>query len=645
MEILIIVTLIYLYNFLMRYVFKFNVNKSILCCGIGAYVGKDPANASSVKILGIYNVLRGSDACGIVVDNRISRGVKDLANFTNFIESKNIHCRDTDNNKVVLLHTRNASNKTTKNEMDCTHPFVISDKKGKPVLVGVHNGFISNADDLAKDYKVKEEKVDSKTLLTILAKQRKDTNPYKVLEEYEGAAVLLWYFVDEPNCLYIWKGGSKKYVNSDEVEEERPLFMYREKDDSGKFKDNYYFSSIKESLLAINGDTAYAKTDVDQEPTVSSIPMNCVIKVIPGSKYNIIPISRVVEKYSSTIVTATNSSYYPKTSSTSSFTKDSSSLTDKDKMSMSFVSYPKCKMAQNPIKSSSGSILIDNEPHIHNFQKIKNKVYFRAGRYYQNGHMLGKNLMDSYVIKYLDIDGCPKDHKDFNSEGAQDYYFYQGLLCLNKECAEKIVTLAKNGKLYLATATLEIDYAVLSKLIWGFAQKPGDTTNCARHGGNTSEYWANGKYYPMFDYDRVYFYKTGAFVKAEYVGELSAAAKKSVWEEFEKQAASSVYKFQYEYTNAYTTLPISKDGESTNNLVDDTINEEIINGIYDIQSSIKSVLNKLDSIPDDTKYANLKTLLKINQKNLRAKLVDLKPNNEDDSSDDSLNYVKGLLYS
>ena len=87
-------------------------------------------------------------------------------------------------------------------------------------------------------------KIDSEILLEIIY----STGKYHVLSEYIGAAALLFTNTHEPNVAYVWKGASKMYnYASSKVEEERPLFYYKEN------KNSLYISSIKDSLLTIGG--------------------------------------------------------------------------------------------------------------------------------------------------------------------------------------------------------------------------------------------------------------------------------------------------------------------------------------------------------------------------------------------------------
>lgn len=104
----------------------------------------------------------------------------------------------------------------------------------------VHNGTIRDTFNLCKKYEIDDKglNVDSQKLYTIIANKGLD-----VLNNYEGAAALVWTDVNNPNIMYAYHGKSKEYKTGPE-KEERPLFFMCA--DEG-----VYFSSLENSLLAI----------------------------------------------------------------------------------------------------------------------------------------------------------------------------------------------------------------------------------------------------------------------------------------------------------------------------------------------------------------------------------------------------------
>jgi len=551
-------------------------------CGLSGYIGNEPANIDKLKILGIYNVTRGTDSCGIVINDKVCKGVKEDANFTNFIEKKNLSTHEKHNNYNVLIHTRNASVKSTKDDIDCAHPFVIRNKKGKTVLIGVHNGFISNEDEIAKEYKVKEEKVDSQTILSILAKAKYDPKYFNVLKDYEGAAALAWYYVDEPNTMYLWKGASKKYAGTETLEEERPLFIYRVKDSKGKFTDNYYFSSIKESLYAIGGEPGFSKEHTDKEPTVFSLQANMLVTIKPGEKLKMRKIERTITN--SSVYGYSNTNY----SSYSSYKPSGKTdTTAREKLMKMFEGYPVTKWRNVSINTTAGKPIVDNEPYYFDQQKITDKIYFHRGRYWRNGHLVGK--YETCVSLELDIDGYPKGNTSCDTESIDTYYFFHGFLLLSKESAKEIDELSQSGRIWENKEKGLINTGLLKEHVFGWCANFKDTTQRAQMKGS---YWANGDFIPMFDYDRKFNFISGGLNSVKFGITPS--------ERFE-----TIKKFEGVINPKIISLPqVLQKVEVSSDL-----NEDIVNHAQDVMSSINSTLDKMKDVKDESKYKTLFNIL------------------------------------
>lgn len=606
-------------------------------CGVSGGVSKKPLNIDKLKILGIYNVTRGTDSCGMALNNEVVKGVGTVSNFTNFIEEKIINTRESDENYTVLIHTRNASNKSTKEDLECAHPFEIKNKKGKVVLIGMHNGVISNETEIATKYGVKEEKVDSKTLLSIIAKAKNDDKMYDVLKDYEGAAVLVWYYPEEPNTIFLWKGASKKWANSTELEEERPLYLYRVKDDNGKFTDEFYFSSIKESLLAIGGDAGFRDSDVDKEPSIKSVESNCIIKITPGEKYKIRVIKRVQE---SNNYGTTYYSHMTKPAGKINVKTPKKNLHQANKESMlrTFVNYPFKKIKTNIKLGSNDCVLIDNEPFIHDFHTSGNKVYFLRGRYWQNGHMIGGTEKNNYVTREIDIDGYPKDHKLCDVEGLDTYYFFQGLLLQGKKDAEEVKALCDSGTIWKQDKK-ELNLNCFHKNVYGFCQNIDDTSGLAKE---SNEMWANGTYYPMFDYDRKYVYKNGYFQHAEYT-KVEAKEKIKMFTAFEtkEKIVEEPKVISLPLTHPRYSSAISEAATAITEVEEDII----YNHCYDALSSMKATLKELAKVKSDEKYKRLNTLFTSTYNAISTQLKTIEKKGDDVEEENELTTEKGPLYS
>lgn len=591
-------------------------------CGLVGYVGDKPADINAIKILGMYNTTRGTDSCGISINNKVTKGVDKVANFSNFIENFNLGTSSSHNNYTILAHTRNASQKNTKDDAECAHPFEIKNKRGKTILIGAHNGVIYNDDDLAKKYNVKQEKVDSKTLLSIIAKAKTDDKMYKVLEDYEGAAVLIWFYPEEPNSLYIWKGASKSYSTSTTFNEDRSLYIYRVKDEKGKFTNQYYISSIKESLLAIGGELSYRESDVNKEPSVTNIEVNSIINIKPGEKIKIRPIKRdnVSNSYST--------NYYNQTSSCGITTYPAKSIVKynkqesmKEKMLATFLNYPFKKVNKTPILDNTATPIIDNEPFIHDFHKNKNKIYFHRGRYWQNGHMIGGSDFDKVVTREVDIEGYPKGTKECDETSLDTYYFFQGLLLTGKSDCLAIEKLLKDNLVWEDRKKKKLALHNIRQHVYGFCQNIGDTTGSAR--ANGVGHWATGTFYPMFDYSKKYIYENGNFKKAEYTN-TPAVEKINIWKKLSPEKSNIIP----------LTQPVSNENNKE-------INEEILNHCYDVLSSVKAAVQKMEPLKDDPKYSQIYKLLNGNKGILTNKLQKFEETKEKSFT---LTNETGILY-
>lgn len=242
-------------------------------CGIFAWAGKKPTdyNKPKLDILGIYNISRGKHSCGISTDGDIFIGVDSNKEFHDFLANSNYI--PPSKYPVVIGHTRHATGGA--HNVKNAHPFGFGKKDTGYEFIGVHNGKLHNETELAvrHNIEVKEsetknqittfrDKIDSEILLEIVYKNK----DYKVLEQYNGAAALVFVNTNKPNEVYFYHGSSIKSLSTYEVEEERPLFYWAES------KNSLYVSSIAKSLYAIGAS----------EGDVHSFEVNTVYKVTDG---------------------------------------------------------------------------------------------------------------------------------------------------------------------------------------------------------------------------------------------------------------------------------------------------------------------------------------------------------------------------
>jgi hypothetical protein len=234
---------------------------TIIGCGLLGYSGEYPADKDKLAILFLYNQTRGEDSCGyynhdiaIAAEHRIEKvsGKVSLNLLPNEIE---------DPTNLFIGHTRAATSGTGRTSAHNAHPFLF----GK--WVGVHNGTLTNLKGLITEYDMNEKIIDIDS--KIFPASMHQENNFKILNNYDGAAALLWANTDinEKSPLYVYH------------DKERPLFSGTIKKGS---KIGRYISSIKDSLKAI-GCTNIESFEVD---TLYSIKNGTIEETMAISRNN-----------------------------------------------------------------------------------------------------------------------------------------------------------------------------------------------------------------------------------------------------------------------------------------------------------------------------------------------------------------------
>jgi predicted glutamine amidotransferase len=225
-------------------------------CNLSGYQGSQP-DIDKLKILYMLGRERGKDSCGIVTNHPDSKQIgfsatssawePDMSDSINHVKELLYILPSTDNT-VVLQHNRKSSSGGI--NKDSSQPVIVEDKDGNPLMALIHNGTVKNTQELKTKFKVEGNFLTDSYLMAHLL-YHKDKE--EVLKSYEGAAVFVWFYFDNPNEIFMWKGLSidnKRNTATNEYEdiivEERPLFYHLD-----EFNNEVYFSSLEDQVSAI----------------------------------------------------------------------------------------------------------------------------------------------------------------------------------------------------------------------------------------------------------------------------------------------------------------------------------------------------------------------------------------------------------
>lgn len=372
-------------------------------CGLVGYNGSTAPDISKLKMISLLNENRGTDSCGLFINNKVYYGLDENSRISNFYKNCEFPTSFDSHNFNVLIHNRKSSIGGRHN--DNAHPYCFkkTEKSKFFSFVGIHNGTVTNWKALLEEEGIDSTdfRTDSEALLFIIFKNEN----FKVLSKYEGSAALMFSWTKEKNTLYVFKGG-----NSEESTEERPLYIVN--DGNG-----LYFSSEKDSLKISSN-----------VKSVEKVPINCVFKFKNGTLVDKFPVTRNFKQvkpnynYSHYYNYDHYRNYKYGHQTTIGFNQSSSSNSNNNNvLKIDYSSHQKVKEFKDIIGE-------------HIDYKINKKWSFKAMRYFRNGHLYsgrikGSEIDETFADEVFDMkDGIIlKPFSEYNEiiEEWDDALFYR----------------------------------------------------------------------------------------------------------------------------------------------------------------------------------------------------------------------------
>jgi len=357
-------------------------------CGIWAWNGENVKdfNINKFNTLGFFNDSRGGDSSGRYFDSMIHTGIDKYSKYQGLVQAFGEF--KPENFPVAIGHARKASI-GAKNHDNAQPLYVYSDTECVGVIA--HNGTIDNIKELCTKHNIEHsaKRSDSYHLGLLIYK----TN-FDVLAEYEGTAAIIYMDFRYPGDLFVFKGASKLYKSYKYLSEEKPLFYYKDADNS------VYVSSMEDSLKA-----TFSVKDKDNKNLVKPIAENTVWRLSKGRLSILKKIDRKEAPSQNAPV------IYAGSCST-----------------QTHYSYEKKHWFDETVETSP----------------IKDKLQFIKGRYHEGwgGTARGRYVVSTYgyIIEYPGNKRKPESpySETYKKEHGTALYFVHGVLLKSKEAYKKL---------------------------------------------------------------------------------------------------------------------------------------------------------------------------------------------------------------
>lgn len=314
-------------------------------CGISLYLGKN-YNRAAFKILSLYSDVFGRDNSGVAYWDRKGELVlekggpaeswalcfdlfpRDYCDYTeaaplmaDMLTTK--HSLPAKNyGKTVMTFSRKATvgNKSP----ESAQPFIVEGTR--PVLM-VHNGTITNWEKLLELSGLPDSPDDMLSDSYALGRAIAEEEHLKWFELYSGQITCVWVYLDTPNEVYAFVGGSRSITVPRIMKADRTLYLLR-----NKAKDSFYLSRSWDAIELIGNFLTEPGKPADY--VGYTVLLNTIVKFTPKGDFKVKEIVRNPLTYKPTVVSRNLNTLLPPAGRTSH--RSSTSIFESDTPSNSF---------------------------------------------------------------------------------------------------------------------------------------------------------------------------------------------------------------------------------------------------------------------------------------------------------------------